>query len=105
MNDHRFRCPQCEHLLLPEAIQSNGITRREKDALAFIIQYKVRHRIAPLYDEIAQALGVKRRSQVKKMLQGLEAAGFITSSRLRRSIQVTEAGAGFHNMTIGGAHA
>jgi repressor LexA len=77
-------CPKCGRPI-PEFF---GLTKKQKQALGFIADYMSRHDgIAPSYQEIAEALGLKSKSGVHRIVQGLTDKGHIRSRSYRaRSI-------------------
>lgn len=54
-----------------------GLTKQQSIALAFIRRHCAEHGFSPSYQEIAQALGLKSRSGVHRLVAALEERGFI----------------------------
>lgn len=66
-----------------------GMTRRMRDCLEFIHDYSGRNGYAPSYDEIMDALGLRSKSGVHRIVHALEERMFITLLPDRaRSIEV-----------------
>jgi len=68
------------------------LTRQQSHLLDFIGQYMVENRCAPSYDEMKDALGLKSRSGIHRLVLGLEERGFIRRRPFQdRSIEVLRA--------------
>ena len=66
-----------------------GLTKRQRDALAFIRQSSVKRGYAPSYDEIAEALGIKSKSNVHVLVTGLVERGHLVRvPNAKRSLAV-----------------
>lgn len=66
-----------------------GLTKRQADALRFIVEYSRRHGFSPSLDEIGAALGLASKSGSSRLIEGLVARGAIRKmSRRARSIEV-----------------
>lgn len=48
-----------------------GITRRQNELLAFIAKHCLEYGYSPSYQEIADALGIRSKSGVKRLVDGL----------------------------------
>jgi SOS-response transcriptional repressor LexA len=55
-----------------------GLTKRQSMTLDFIRAFDRQHGYAPSYREIADAIGLKGRSGVHRLIVALEERGFIT---------------------------
>jgi SOS-response transcriptional repressor LexA len=68
-----------------------GLTKRQNDLLTFIIAYKKREEdLPPSFDEMAAALSISK-SQVHRLIEGLEGRGAIFRLKKRaRSIEVID---------------
>jgi SOS-response transcriptional repressor LexA len=53
------------------------LTKRQHQALLFICDYVNREGVAPTYYEIADAIGLKSKSGVNRLIQGLAERGYI----------------------------
>src|SRR5262245_13927541 len=67
---------------------SNEITKRQKELLEFIIKQIRDYNLAPSISEMATQLKVKSKNAVAKLLNALEAEGYIKTSGKARGIQV-----------------
>lgn len=68
-----------------------GLTRKQQDALEFIRSFIAERKIPPSYNEIADALGVKSKSVVCRVVDALEDRGHIRRLAKRaRSIELIE---------------
>jgi SOS-response transcriptional repressor LexA len=66
-----------------------GLTRSQKECLAFIEGYIKQHDCPPSYDEIAEGLGLKSKSGVHRLVHALAERGHIILSPNRaRSIDL-----------------
>jgi len=66
-----------------------GLTKRQHQALVFIDGYIREHHIAPTFTEITEALGIKSKSGVHRVILGLQERGWIEAIPSRaRSIRV-----------------
>ncbi len=66
-----------------------GLTPRQRDNLAFIARYQAANHCAPSLQEIADALGMKAKSQVHKLIRGLQERGAVRALPGRqRSIRI-----------------
>jgi SOS-response transcriptional repressor LexA len=66
-----------------------GLTPRQRDVLAFIARYQAAHDCAPSLQEIADALGMKAKSQAHKLIRGLQERGAVRALPGRqRSIRI-----------------
>lgn len=63
-----------------------GLTPRQRAALNFITAYIEQHRCSPSMADIAAALQNKSKSTAYRLVQELKERGYITASRLPRSI-------------------
>lgn len=78
---------------IPHArIRRYSPTKRQAEALAFILRYKAEHDgLSPTVREIAEAMGATSTGQIARFLDALEQRGHITRSKhLPRSITVIE---------------
>lgn len=57
--------------------------REEQKLLRFLRAYLKRHRFAPSFEEMRAALGLVSKSQVHRLVRGLEARGEILCERRR----------------------
>lgn len=66
------------------------LTRRQKDVYDFIAAYIAEHQISPTFQEIANQLGIKNRSNVHAFLNHMEKKGYIRRSKdkLSRSVEL-----------------
>lgn len=72
------------------------LTRRQNEALDFLTQYFQEHRRSPKYEEICAGLGVKSSNAVFKLLNALEAKGYIHRDKhTPRSLRLVDAADGF----------
>lgn len=68
-------------------------TRHQSEALAFIKRYNAERGYSPSYDEISDALGIKSKSGITRIVKALAAAGMITHRPNRsRAIEVIDKG-------------
>lgn len=66
-----------------------GLTQRQSDLLHFISASMADGGIAPSFEDMAAALGLKSKSGVHRILSGLEERGYIArNQRLPRSIKI-----------------
>lgn len=54
-----------------------GLTRRQRDLLAFIKRHTDQHGSSPSYEEMARAVGMASKSGIHRLLTGLEVRGRI----------------------------
>ncbi|MBL4640645.1 MAG: helix-turn-helix domain-containing protein [Verrucomicrobiales bacterium] len=89
-----------------------ALTPRQRDTLRFIAGFIDANGVAPTRDEIAQGLGLARRSAAHRLVAALEERGAVrTASRQARSIEVISPialprapdGAPLRSVPIGGA--
>lgn len=70
-----------------------GITRRQRDLLAFLKRFISEHGHSPNFDEIAAAMGIRSRSGVKRHVDSMAQRGLITRlPYCSRSITLTPHG-------------
>ncbi len=71
---------------------ASGITHQQNAAFKFIERYIIEHDgTPPSYDEIADALNLKAKSGVSRLIAGLEARGFIKRhGAMARSIEIVK---------------
>lgn len=55
-----------------------GLTRRQADLLKFIDEHNAEHGYSPSYSKMADALGLRSKSGIHRMIEGLEERGHIT---------------------------
>ncbi len=68
-----------------------GTTFRQNETLAFLRTYRMRNGTYPTFIEIADGLGVKSKSSVKRLLDGLERRGYIRrEAHLERAIEIID---------------
>jgi repressor LexA len=67
------------------------ITKRQKELLEFIIKQVREHSLPPSISEMATFLKVKSKNGVAKLLNALEAEGFIKTSGKARGIEILDA--------------
>lgn len=67
---------------------SKNITERQKELLSFIVKQIRDHSLPPSISEMATFLKVKSKNGVAKLLDALEAEGFIRTSGKARGIEV-----------------
>lgn len=60
------------------------LTDRQKDLKDFLVEYKKKHDKAPLHKEMMDALGVKSKSGIDRLLSGLEERGHIKRLKGRK---------------------
>lgn len=53
------------------------LTRKQHELLSFIHQHLSRHGVSPSFDEMKDALGLKSKSGIHRLITGLEERGFI----------------------------
>lgn len=64
---------------------------RQQELLRFIVGFKAAHGRTPMHDEMQSALGLKSKSSITRLLEGLEDRGAVRCShdwRGRREIEV-----------------
>jgi len=72
-------------------IQKSGLTKRQYECLEFIKSFIAGNGYSPNYDEIGEALGIKSRSSISRLVHGLQKRGHITMIYGQwRSIAVVE---------------
>jgi len=64
------------------------MTKRQRDALRFIERYVAEHGLAPSFEEIRIALGIKNKSGVARIMAALNERGIIASTIMSRSTQI-----------------
>lgn len=75
MADH---CPHCGHALADRApAEKLSLTRRQGELLEMIGDHIRRHGVAPSYDEMAAAVGLKSKSGIVRLVQGLVERGHL----------------------------
>lgn len=68
-----------------------GLTVRQRDALDFIQTYHGEHGITPTFDEIRVGMGLKSKSDIKRLVDALVERGFVSRLANRaRSIVIRE---------------
>lgn len=86
----RIFCPHCGEKLPDE---TTGLTKRQSQALRFIVDFIVDHEFSPSYDEILDALNLGSKSGVHRIITELEQRGAVTRRYGHaRSIYPTESG-------------
>ena len=71
--------------------QAGGLTVRQRDALDFIQTYQSEHGITPTFDEIRVGMGLKSKSDIKRLVDALVERGFASRLPYRaRSIVLRE---------------
>ncbi len=65
-----------------------SLTDRQKQLLKFIVQQVREHNLPPSLSEMARQLGVKSKNAIAKLLDALEAQGFIETNGKARGITV-----------------
>lgn len=61
---------------------------KEKEILRFVIEYKMDHNgNSPSYDQIMDACEISSKSEVKRILEGMEGAGLLNLNG-RRGIEI-----------------
>lgn len=69
------------------------LTRKQSELLAFIAQYQDANGYSPSFEQMKDALGLKSKSGVARLADGLEERGFITrKANRRRAIQILSGG-------------
>lgn len=58
-------------------LQSYGLTKRQRELLLFIKAYQEEHDITPSYQEMMEAVGLKSKSGVSKLVHALKERGMI----------------------------
>jgi len=76
-------CPNCGHRILPA-----GLTRRQADALEYIVKYIDDNGIPPSIREMSVALSLASVGGVMRLVDGLEERGYI-SRIVNRSRSIT----------------
>jgi repressor LexA len=89
-------CIECSRMAYdmrhPDSRRNGGITKRQKKALAFIINYRNINGYSPSYAEIAKGLGLKYVGCVTNFVRRLTERGFITYTPDQpRSIRIVDA--------------
>lgn len=78
-------CPCCGRVLL----NSNNLTKRQKEALDFINDFQASSGYCPSYIEIAEGLGLKSKSNVYRIMQALIARGHVLQDKgQKRAISI-----------------
>ncbi|UPT53388.1 repressor LexA [Synechococcus phage Ssp-JY39] len=68
-----------------------GLTVRQRDALDFIRTYHGEHGVTPTFDEIRLGMGLKSKSDIKRLVDALVERGFVSRLANRaRSIVLRE---------------
>jgi SOS-response transcriptional repressor LexA len=68
-----------------------SLTRQQLNAKTFIAAFTRDHGVGPIYDEIMVAVGLKSKSGVSRLVQGLADRGHVTwIARSARSLRVVE---------------
>jgi len=68
-----------------------GLTRKQLDLFHFIRTYSELHGIAPTFEEMAAAVGLRSKSGIHRLLTGLEQRGWIVREPLlARSIRISD---------------
>jgi repressor LexA len=66
------------------------LTRKQYELLVFISQHLGKHGVSPSFDEMKEALGLKSKSGIHRLITGLEERGFIRRLPHRaRALEVT----------------
>lgn len=71
-------CPHCRRPMLRD-----GLTPRQKDCLNAIWAYWDQHGVSPTHEELAAALGMASKSNITRLLNGLEERGWVNLTRYR----------------------
>jgi SOS-response transcriptional repressor LexA len=68
-----------------------GMTRKQAELLSYIETYMMAERVAPSFEEMKVALGLKSKSGVARLISALEERGLIRRLANRaRSLEVTQ---------------
>jgi SOS-response transcriptional repressor LexA len=68
-----------------------GMTRKQAELLSYIETYMMAERVAPSFEEMKVALGLKSKSGVARLISALEERGLIRRLASRaRSLEVTQ---------------
>lgn len=68
-----------------------GMTRKQAELLSYIETYMMAERVAPSFEEMKVALGLKSKSGVSRLISALEERGLIRRLASRaRSLEVTQ---------------
>jgi SOS-response transcriptional repressor LexA len=68
-----------------------GMTRKQAELLSYIETYMTTERVAPSFEEMKVALGLKSKSGVARLISALEERGLIRRLANRaRSLEVTQ---------------
>jgi repressor LexA len=68
-----------------------GLTKRQRETFKFISEYCYRHDVSPTFDEIKDALGLKSKSGVFRLVSALEERKLIIRLKERsRGISLIE---------------
>ncbi len=83
-------CPHCGHNIEPPHPPPDyGLTVRQTKLLGIIEAYIEKHGVAPIYAEMAEMMGLKSKSGIHHIVQGLVHRGRIVMLRDRwRSIKI-----------------
>ena len=80
---------------------SAPLTERQRKLLDFIRAYIAQHGIAPTYDDIRYAMRVRSKSDIHRLLVGLEERGAIRRMKARaRAIEVVDPGSDTLDMVL-----
>ena len=70
---------------------AGGLTIRQRDALEFIRTYHGEHGVTPTFDEIRLGMGLRSKSDIKRLVDALVERGFVSRLANRaRSIVLRE---------------
>lgn len=84
-------CPNCGHALDAAPKPRLGLTRMQKRALDFIVEYAGKNGVTPSYTEIRDALGLKSKSNINRLVEALHDRGHIERTpKMARSIALLD---------------
>ena len=69
-------CPACGYRHTPP--EPLGLTAKQRELAEFIRDHNYEHGVSPSYDQMKDALGLKSKSGVHRIVLGLEERGWIT---------------------------
>ena len=66
-----------------------SLTSKQRAALVFIIDHQAKHGICPNYQEIADGLGLRAKSNIHRIVSALEERGYIRKPSQQRARSLT----------------
>ena len=77
VSEVRACCPTCGQSMPGDADDHAGLMPKQAELLAFLRQSLRPGRVCPSYDEMAAALGLKSKSGIHRLVDGLEKRGYV----------------------------